>query len=53
MTPKVGDRITAPHPLYGTYEATITGITYHPNGTVEYYHAGKHWIHPQHIKDNK
>ena len=49
MTYRIGDKITVAHPMYGWYEVTIDGITYHPDGTVQYYHAGKHWITPQEI----
>ena len=51
MTYKIGDTVTAAHPFYGWYDAVITGITWHPDQTVDYYILGKHWVRPQQIKD--
>lgn len=51
MTYKIGDTITVTHPFYGWYDGVITGITWHPDGAVEHYHLGKHWVHPWQVKD--
>ena len=47
----IGDRIVLRDPLtdHGTYNATITGIHYYPEGAVEYYVAGKVWVRPHEI----